>query len=124
MFTALEEDRFDTACENRKRHRKTRALFGTLAFSLNRAAMKFYQVANDSQTQTKAAIVSSRRTIGLPKTIKNARQKLWTDSFTSVANCKPGVFTYPLQTHINTAVFVSELDRVGQQIPNYLLKAR
>ena len=86
--------------------------------------MKFYEVANDSQSQTKSAIVSSRRTIGLPKTIKDPRQKLWTDSFTSVANCQPGVTTYPLQTHINTTAFGSEFDRIGQQIPNYLVKAR
>ena len=62
------------------------------------------------------------RRVGLPKPFKNVRKKLRFDSFTGVRHRDFDVVVNALQADLHVPSSRREFDRVGQKVPDDLVK--
>src|SRR6266851_3857595 len=106
----------------RQRDSKDAAASDAGAFGGDRAAVKFNQIAHDSETQPEAAIGALGAGIGLPKPFENVRKKLRKNALASVPYNNLEVRINPLHEHLDLAATGRELDRIRKQIPDDLLQ--
>src|SRR5689334_24008842 len=86
--------------------------------------MYFHEVPRDREPESQPAMLSSRRAIGLSKSLKDVRQELPTDAAACIGHTHLNCGTSPSDLHTNTPTPVSKLHRIRQQIPNHLLEPR
>src|SRR5690242_14108705 len=84
--------------------------------------MYFHEVPRDREPESQPAMLSSRRAIGLSKSLKDVRQELPTDAAACIGHTHLNCGTSPSDLHTNTPTPDSKLHRIRQQIPNHLLE--
>ena len=87
----------------------------------DRATMQAYDFPNDRQAQTNT-LPPLTRTISLPKAIKHRPKRSRIDASSRINHDDSSVRIYELQSDLNLTVYRSELDRIGNQVPDHLLK--
>src|SRR6185436_824556 len=100
-----------------------RTLPESFALCADPPAVQLDQVPHHRQAQTKSALLSRDRTFSLTKPIEHVRQKICCDSLTSIADTQPRRRLHTMQIYLHAASALRELDRVRQQVPNYLPQA-
>jgi len=75
--------------------------------------MQLYQVPHNGQSQTEAAIPSSRRGIGLAEPIKDARQELGPYALAVIANRDSSIAISFVKPDLYFSSGWGELDRIG-----------
>src|SRR5688572_1704193 len=84
--------------------------------------MKFDEFLDDSQAEAKATVFAARRRIDLCKTIKNLWKVFLRDSCAVIGDDNVHVGMVTLQRQMYAAAFRRELDGIGNQVPDDLLK--
>src|SRR5262245_46927158 len=107
---------------HRQLNAKSRAESLARALRMYLPAVQLNQVANDRQSESKPTVHSRDGAVGLTKTIKDIRQKCWRNTFAAIGYCDLHMRVCPLQLGLYSASFVSELNRIGKQVPNDLLQ--
>jgi hypothetical protein len=85
--------------------------------------MDLNQMANNGQTETKAAMRTGRRAVGLPEALEYVRQKVVTDPLPGIDYDNLDARIDPPRANLDAASLGSELDRVGEQVPDHLLQS-
>jgi hypothetical protein len=81
------------------------------------------EMLDDREAKSKATESSRDRLVRLLESIKHVRQKVRLESDTGIGDGDLGVRTRSSQRHRDPAALRRELDRIGEQVPHYLLKA-
>src|SRR3989337_374330 len=92
------------------------------ATCLNCAPMNFHQMSRDRQPQTEAPVLAGSCAIRLSKTVEDESQEFGANAFACVLDFNLGVRIPLTQMHAHVTANGSELDCIGKQIPDYLLK--
>src|SRR5499426_1674491 len=94
------------------------------ALGLDRSAMQLDQVFDERQSKAESAVPSGARRVGLSEAVKDIGQEIRADAFARVAHGDADVRVHALQARFDSTSLRSELDRVGEQVPNHLLQSR
>ena len=111
ISTLLREGKID--CKNC-------ALPESVARRANRSAVQLNQMSRNRKSQTETALFPRYRPLRLPEAIEHVRKKLRRDSVTSIADRQSCSRFYTGQIDTDTTVTRCELDRVREQVPDYL----
>src|SRR5688572_11654560 len=87
----------------------------------DRTAMEFDECAYDRQSQTETAVAAA--SFGLPQGFKEMRQAVGGDAFAGICDRQSKVVGIVFQTYPNASAPRRELQRVGNEIPDDLLKS-
>ena len=110
------------AREQRQRHRKNRASSFAFAVSKDRAAVNLDHMPHDCETQPKSPMLPRRAAVGLPKTLKDMRQKVCADALAIVGDLKVHMRGVLEGANANLPTRGRKLDGVREQIPDDLLQ--
>jgi hypothetical protein len=84
--------------------------------------MYFHQVPRNRKPEPEPTVLASRSTVGLTKSIKDVRQKLFINALPGIRhsdfNCTAGLH----HLHAHAPATLSKLHRIRQEIPNHLLE--
>src|SRR5215831_889478 len=84
--------------------------------------MDLNHVADYGQTKAEAAMGASCRNVGLPEALEYIRKEFRTDALTGVCYDDLNARFEPSRSDFDASGRGSELDRIGQQIPDHLLQ--
>jgi hypothetical protein len=79
-------------------------------------------VFDDTEAKSQSAVVSGGRRISPAKALENMGKKIGLDTLTGIRNVQLEVRVNSLKDNLHSTAARSEFDRVGQQIPDDLLK--
>src|SRR5262249_6667469 len=96
---------------------------GPFAPGGNRSAMELHEVASDRETDPEPTLGPRRRAVGLAKTLEGTLQKLRLHPPSGVGDADLEVIVQPAKIHGDPPANGSELDRVGDEVPDDLLEA-
>ncbi len=86
--------------------------------------MQLREALHDRQAQPEAAVAARGRGVFLPEAFEHEGQERRRDADARVLDDDLGVRVHPLQRHAHLAARRRELHRVGEQVPQDLLKPR
>src|SRR5262245_60998856 len=86
--------------------------------------MQLDQVFDERQAEAESAVPSGARHVGLAEAGKDIGQEIRADAFARVAHGDANVRVNALQPRFDSTSLRSELDRVGEQVPDHLLQSR
>src|SRR6266511_3165101 len=86
--------------------------------------MQLDQVFDERQSKAEYAVPSGARRVGLSEAVKDIGQEIRADAFARVAHGDADVRVHALQARFDSTSLRSELDRVGEQVPDHLLQSR
>src|SRR5215813_6781980 len=102
---------------------KGRAFSLALALRRHAAAVHLDQLSRQRESQSETAGAPAARRASLLIAVEHVRQKFRFDALSGVTNGDLDVGVFALQTDLDAAAFVRELDGVREQVPNHLLQA-
>ena len=85
--------------------------------------MRVDELVHQPQPQTEAAMAAGRRAIRLTKALEDVRQKLRRDSRAGVRHVEFAQAVGRLHAHGYLSTSIGELDGIGQEIADDLMKA-
>src|SRR5262245_56979325 len=83
--------------------------------------MEFHDMAHDREAEPEAAMPS--RSLVLSEAIEDVREKLRADALAGIADREASVRARPFQTEVDAPSVRGELDRICEEVPDYLLQA-
>src|SRR4051812_45719131 len=89
-------------------------LAGTL--DADGAAVEFDQVSHDRHAESKAAVTTAHRTVGLPETIEHEWQELRRDADAAVPHFNLRVAVLVVKRNLNASTLGRELQRVRDEV--------
>src|SRR5215831_8341183 len=101
---------------------KSCAFSSTSAFRVHHPPMTLYQVPDNGQTKSKTAMRPCRRDVGLPEALEYIRQEVLTDPLAGIGHDNLNARINPSRADLHAAALWSELDRIGEQVPDHLLQ--
>ena len=103
-------------------HGDGRALAFARAPDPDGAAVQLDEALHDRQPEAEAAVLARRRRVALPEPLEQVRNELRLDADAGVGHADLDVGVHALEQDLDLAVLRRELDGVGQQVPDDLLK--
>src|SRR6185295_5846720 len=85
--------------------------------------MKFHQLFDNGETQSQSSNCTFRRCIGLSEPVKHKRKEFGTYASSTIGNAEFQLRFGSHQGNLNSPSVLRKFDRVGYDIPRYLLKA-
>src|SRR4051794_35954684 len=111
---------FDTA--ERQRNRERRALADAFTAGVDGSAMQLDQMPDDRQAKPQPAMLARGAGVGLPEALEKLRKMFRGNALPRVADGDLHGGRNALQQHLHASAFGREFDRVGEQVPDDLLK--
>src|SRR5262249_7775199 len=95
----------------------------TTTFRAHCPPMNLNQMSDDGQTEAKAAMRAGGRAVGLPEALEYVRQEVLTDPLPGIGYDNLDARINPPRPNLDAASLGSELNRVGEQVPDHLLQS-
>src|SRR5690349_22387633 len=85
------------------------------------AAMQLNEMSHDCEPESETAVSPRRRSVSLPETIEDVRQKVGLDPDARVVHCDLNMRINALQRDLDRPALARKLHAIRQQVPHDLL---
>jgi hypothetical protein len=108
---------------NRQTDGERRAASHAFTGRVHGSPVQLNELPNDGQPDAESGVTSRRRAIGLAEALEHVGQKVRTDAFACIDDPDLHVVIRGFDEDTNTSALRRELDRIREQVPDYLLQS-
>src|SRR4026208_1204737 len=93
-----------------------------IAIGLHFSSVRLDQMPDDGQTEAQASLSPLNSLVPLPEPVKHMPQCVLVDTLARITDRPVERGIHAFRSHLNAATVGSELDRIREQVPHYLLE--